>query len=180
MTSRFLSTLLLGYMWSITASTLAHADEAHQVQMLRGARTASVHLTLEPGAGCSFDTSATEFTKQVIETLRLSGLQVVPKLEEGFIPDISILVLLETSRSMRDVADGTCNMFVKFEVLHQLTGTLRYSGARPILRALVYRTFRYGSAPSTAIPSAVRSNALWSLREFELAFRNANRSLGSN
>lgn len=179
MTTKTWWAILWGLLLSVALPAIAQTDDPYTVQMLRGARTASIHVTTEPGAGCAFDIPTAEDTKEVIDRLRPAGLHVVSKLEEELIPDMSILVLLETSRSKSDGPDGTCSMFVKLEVYHQLAGTLRYSGARPILRALVYHTFRYGSAPSNEISSAVRSSARRSLHEFELAFRNANRPFGS-
>lgn len=164
-----------GLIW-FCASSLAQAqtDSTYEMQMLRGARKVSVHYTLAPGAGCDIDITSADATKQIIENLGRLGLEARSDISPSFVPDLSILVLLETHRANAEIPGELCNMLVKFEVFHQTTGYLRYSGAQPVLRVIAHRTVRYGSAPADKIASAISYYALRALNDFESAYQRAN------
>ncbi len=143
--------------------------------MLRGMKTAVIFYTEKDTPKCAFERGIEKKAAFHLGLIKAKGLQLVAMTPESPPPDASILLMLEASDSKVETQETLCNMFVKFEVFHQMPGKLRYSDAEPVLRVMAYRTFRVGSAPIGKLSDAIQGTALRALADFADAYEAANR-----
>lgn len=181
MVTQYVRTLVALFVWGFTSvSALAQTDENYTETMLKGVRTAVISFTEKDTLECPFERGIEKKAAPAIDVLNSLGLNLFSfssGASPSFLsaPDVSILVLLE-SRKARGLPEGTaCNLFVKFEVVHFMKGELGYSGANPLLRVIVYRTFQFGSAPPNQLTVAMYGTALRALSDFADAYEAANR-----
>lgn len=151
------------------------AEDAYTNTMLRGMKTAVIFYTEKDTPKCPFERGIEKKAAFHLGVIKSKGLQFVALSPESSPPDASILLMLEASDSKTEAHEALCNMFVKFEVFHQMPGKLRYSDAEPVLRVLAYRTFHVGSAPVGKLSDAMQGTALRALADFADAYEAANR-----
>ena len=137
-------------------------------------KTAIIFYTEKDTPKCPFERGIEKKAAFAIGTLKSYGLDFMALSPNSPPPDASILLMLESSDSRVERDETLCNMFVKFEVFHQMPGELRYSGATPILRVMAYRTFHVGSATPNRLSDAIQNTALKALTDFAGAYAAAN------
>jgi hypothetical protein len=151
------------------------AEDAYTNTMLRGMKTAVIFYTEKDTPKCLFERGIEKKAAFHLGAIKSKGLQFVTLSPESSPPDASVLLMLEASDSKVEAQEPLCNIFVKFEVFHQMSGKLRYSDAEPVLRVLAYRTFHVGSAPAGKLTDAVHKSALSAFGDFADSYEAANR-----
>lgn len=159
----------------LTFPCRSEGDDAYALSVLRGMKTAAIFFTEKDTKRCQLDRDIEKRAALHLNRIEAKGLRFVSILPGSPLPDASILLMLEASDSRVQSEDTICNIFVKFEVFHQMPGRLRYSSSEQVLRVLAYRTFHVGSAPRESLSDAARRAALSALESFEGAYDSANR-----
>lgn len=165
----------LAALWAalMCAPSDGRAEDAYTTTMLRGMKSAVIFYTENDTEKCRFEKGIEKRSAFAIGTLKSLGLEFVEISPEAPLPDASVLVMLEASDSRIEPDVPVCNIFVKFEVFHQMLGELRYSGANPVLRVLAYRTFHVGSAPANRLSDAMHRAATEAFEGFTKAYASA-------
>ena len=153
----------------------AQEDWPFTSTMLRGMRTAVIFYKEVDTPKCSFTHGIEKKLAPAIGVLQSRGLKFIALAPGSPPPDASILLMLEASDSKIESGQANCNVFVKLEVFHQMVGTLRYSGATPVLRALAYRTIQVDSVPVIRLTDLIQDLALNAISAFIDAYMLANK-----
>lgn len=150
-------------------------DLTYTSTMLRGMKTAVIFYDEVDTPKCSFTHGIEKKVASAIGFLQSCGLKFISVEPGSPPPDATVLLMLEASDSKIESGHPNCNVFVKLEVFHQLVGTLRYSGASPVLRALAYRTIHVDSVPVSKLTDIIQDTALNAVTIFTDAYMLANK-----
>lgn len=157
---------------SIAAST----DEKQTLELLQGARSGWYVFSEVDDGVCLYDKSLEQKAQPLIDEIAELGLKPIKReqISGDNLPDVTILVGVEAKATRESVSKKSCTIYVKVEVFHTMTGTLRYQIEPQPLRVLAYRTIWVDAAEASDIEKYLHQTALHALAKFGFTYLQAN------
>ncbi|HQS20578.1 MULTISPECIES: hypothetical protein [unclassified Acidovorax] len=158
------------------ASGATTTDEKQSLELLQGARTGWYVFSEFDDGICTYEKSLKQKAQPLIDEIAELGLKPIEReqISRDNLPDVTILVGVEAKATRESVSKNSCTIYVKVEVFHSMTGTLRYQVEPQPLRVLAYRTIWVDAAEADGIEKYLHQTALHALAKFGFTYLQAN------
>lgn len=147
-------------------------DVEYTSKTLANAKTAWYNFSEHSDGTCTFTKDLSLKAYPLIKEIEKFGLVSVSAeaVERGQIPDLSVLVTVESNSVKDKLFLDACSIFIKVEVFHSILGTLRYHESPIVMRVLAYRKFWFGAVKPSDVEKALQTTALHGIALFSKAY----------